>query len=353
VVNPYWEERAMFLRYAIVLGVLSFLLSFTVAQAVTIDLAPVGDPGNAGELSGTGAGGYGPNAICGGVPYNYQIGTYEITAGQYCEFLNKVAATDTYGLYSSSMWSDTCGCKIQQNGSSGSYTYSVASDRANRPVNWVSWGDAARFANWLSNGQPTGSQGTATTEDGSYYLNGATSQSALMDVTRKTEATWVIPSEHEWYKAAYYKGGGTNSGYWDYPTKSDTAPSNVGADNYTDPGNHANYWNNVYTIGSPYWTTMVGEFENSPSAYGTYDQGGNVWEWNETVINAGSSRGMRGGYWNVSSNYLLASVRYNYYPTSEAWILGFRVASVPEPDSIAMVVAGGLCLLVYAWRRRK
>ena len=39
-----------------------------------------------------------------------------------------------------------------------------------------------------------------------------------------------------------------------------------------------------YTIGSPYYTTEVGEFENSESPYGTFDQGGNIWEWNETVI---------------------------------------------------------------------
>ena len=71
------------------------------------------------------------------------------------------------------------------------------------------------------------------------------------------------------------------AGYWDYPTKSNTVPSNVGSDGYTDPGNHANYWNNGYTLGSPYYRTNVGEFENSASAYGTFDQGGNVWEWNE------------------------------------------------------------------------
>ena len=65
------------------------------------------------------------------------------------------------------------GCKIQRIGTAGSYTYSVAADRANRPVNWVSWGDAARFTNWLHNGQPIGAQGLGTTENGAYYLNGA------------------------------------------------------------------------------------------------------------------------------------------------------------------------------------
>jgi formylglycine-generating enzyme len=357
----------MFRRRAVVLGAVSLLLSVTVSQADVFNLGgglksletvSVGNPGSAGELSGTGAGGIGTDAIVGGVAYNYQIGKFEVTAAQYCEFLNKVAATDTYGLYNGLMWADTYACKIQRNGSSGSYAYSVASDWANRPVNWVSWGDAARFANWLHNGQPTGSQGTATTEDGSYYLNGATSTAALMAVTRKAGGTWVIPTEDEWYKAAYYdpnKPGG--AGYWDYATRSDTTPSNVGADGYSDPGNHANYQVNSLTptIGYPYYRTIVGEFENSASAYGTFDQGGNVGEWNETMMPETSSRDVRGGdFRDFYYYYLQASARGSgFAPTSELSTVGFRVAFVPEPGGLVMLLAGAIGLLGYAWRRRR
>ena len=137
------------------------------ASAVVIETVPVGNPGNAGELSGNGAGGYGSDRICGAVDYVYRIGKYEITAGQYTEFLNVKATSDPHGLYDESMWTSTYGCKIERTGSDGSYSYSVAADRANRPVNYVSWGDAARFSNWLANGQPTGSQDLTTTEDGS------------------------------------------------------------------------------------------------------------------------------------------------------------------------------------------
>jgi formylglycine-generating enzyme required for sulfatase activity len=42
----------------------------------------------------------------------------------------------------------------------------VVADWADRPVNYVSWGDAARFANWLHNGQPSGAQDLTTTEEG-------------------------------------------------------------------------------------------------------------------------------------------------------------------------------------------
>ena len=80
----------------------------------SLETVPVGNVGNAGELSGAGAGGYGPNRICGAVAYEYNIGKYEVTAGQYTEFLNAVADTDTYALYNQSMWSSTYGCKIQR-----------------------------------------------------------------------------------------------------------------------------------------------------------------------------------------------------------------------------------------------
>ncbi len=177
----------------------------SVQAAVTVETVTVGHPGNAADTrydtSGYGA-----------VSHEYNIGKHEVTAGQYCEFLNAVADTDSYGLYNASMWSDTYGCKIQQSGASGSYAYSVAADYANRPVNYVSWGDAVRFANWLHNGQPTGVQGDSTTEDGAYDLDGAVTEAALLAISREADWKWAITSEDEWYKAAYYKGGGTSAG---------------------------------------------------------------------------------------------------------------------------------------------
>ncbi|MCH7813268.1 MAG: hypothetical protein IID40_04525, partial [Planctomycetes bacterium] len=93
---------------------------------VAVETVPVGNPGNAGELSGMGAGGEGPDAIVGRVDYNYRIGKFQVTAGQYTEFLNAVAQTDAYGLYDPAMWSDPFGCKILRSGSPGSYGYSVS-----------------------------------------------------------------------------------------------------------------------------------------------------------------------------------------------------------------------------------
>jgi formylglycine-generating enzyme len=321
---------------------------------MSLETVPVGNPGNTGEWSGESYGGNGPDRICGAVDYAYNIGKYEVTAGQYTLFLNAVAANDTYSLYNTNMWSNSYGCKIQRSGASGSYTYSVAADHANRPVNYVSWGDSARFANWLHNGQPglitPVPQNQYSTEDGAYYLNGATTDVALLAVSRETDWKWAVTNEDEWYKAAYYKGGGTNAGYWDYTTNSNTVPSNV-LGTPTDPGNNATFYNSVFTIGSPYYRTEAGAHENSDSAYGTFDQGGNVWEWNEAILYS-SSRGLRGGSFIDGSDSLLASARCYHNPTDGNGVIGFRVASVPEPGSLILIVSGVIAALIW-WRGRK
>ena len=159
----------------------------------SLDFVAVGDAGNAADTDGLGA-----------VGYAYRMGEYDVTSAQYCQFLNAVAASDTYSLYTTAMATTGAagyGCGIARSGTSGSYTYSVLPGWANMPANWVSWGDAARFCNWLDNGQPTGPEGLATTETGAYTLDGDTT---VLTETRNAGAKYFIPSENEWYKAAYY-----------------------------------------------------------------------------------------------------------------------------------------------------
>jgi len=341
-------------KVILLLAAISLLSLSGIAQAnITIDTVTVGNAGNAGELSGSGAGGYGPDRICGSVGYNYNIGKYEVTAGQYTAFLNAVAKTDAYGLYNTKM--DTAvysyGCNIKRTGSSGNYSYSVASDWANRPVNLVSYWDSCRFANWLGNGQPTGAQNASTTERGAYTLDGYTGHDGR-SIQRNAGWSWAVTSEDEWYKAAYYKGGNTTAGYWLYPTKSNTAPANQVL--ATDPGNSANYYISNYSIGSPYYRTNVGEFENSGSAYGTFDQGGNVWEWNEAIVYQDTDyayRGLRGGSFCDYDYNLQSSGRGSYGPHLENIALGFRVSQVPEPSSIIALLCGLAGLLGIRRRR--
>ncbi len=317
--------------------VLSVLLLVVVCASVgraevVIETVTVGNPGNFGEESGESVpDGYGPDRVCGSVDYVFDIGKFEVTAGQYCEFLNAVAATDTYGLYHEDMadpsTEEVWGCNIQRSGSPGSYSYTIAPDWADRPVNYVSWGDAARFCNWLQNGQPTGPQDLSTTEDGSYYVNGETMDVELLAVVREPDAHFVIPTEDEWYKAAYYDGG--SGAYYNYPTGTDDVPSNELVD--PDPGNNANFatLGLVYALGPPYYRSESGDFENSESPYGTFDQGGNVYEWNEAIL-FGTRRGFRGGAFHGYDRYMLAAHRKSGDPTFEHYNNGFRVANVPE-----------------------
>jgi len=317
------------LTMTVVCGVALLALG-SASSAVEIETVPVGNPGNATDVTGYGS-----------VSYTYNISTYEVTAGQYSEFLNAVAKTDTYGLYSTSMWTGSSGCKIQQNGSSGDYSYSVASDYASRPVDYVSFWDASRFANWLSNGQG----GAGTTEYGTYTLTAANITNNTP--TRNMGVQWAVTSEDEWYKAAYYDSA--SSVYYDYGTGTNSVPSNV-LGTPTDPGNNATFYDNGYTIGDPYYRTEVGAHENSESPYGTFDQSGNVWEWNEAII-SGSYRGLRGGSLYHSSNLLRASNRDYTDPTDESYYIGFRVSQVPEPATLSLL-ALGFAALVARQRRR-
>lgn len=330
---------------------LTAVLAMTANGNVTIATVTVGDAGNAGELSGFGK----LEATCGSVAYTYNIGKYEVTAGQYTAFLNAVAKTDTYGLYNANMARTNYGSGITRMGVEGSYSYSVDSNFVNRPVNYVSFWDACRFANWLHNGQPTGAQEAGTTETGAYTLNGFNSHDGR-NIQRNADWKWAVASENEWYKAAYYKGGSLNAGYWDYPTQTDTPP---GCDLNDVSGNNANYHGGSRPIDSPYYTTIVGEFEQSESAYGTFDQAGNLWEWNDTVIST-QHRGLRGSSWGTTGyDGMLASTRdfssyFGYATSMETSEFGFRVsqavAVVPAPGAAALALIG---LPVVGWVKRR
>jgi formylglycine-generating enzyme required for sulfatase activity len=355
-------------RLTYLLCLVFLLLSAADAWAVTINTVPVGNPGNDPDQLYTNNN---PNNLLfGSVAYDYRIGSTEVTVGQYTDFLNAVAATDTYALYSPSMGTDLNISGISRSGASGSYSYGVIGS-ANNPVTYVSWGDAARFSNWLHNGQPTGLQDASTTEGGSYTLNGAITNFDLLAITRNGAATWVIPSENEWYKAAYHKNDGATGNYWVYPTSTDSEPnsdqppgdlsiqSNV-ANFYKNDG-IANDYNDGFavngSINSPTGNALtdVGAYSFSLSPYGTFDQGGNVYEWNEALIS--SFRGLRGGSWGFDvSSHLAASSRDIYAsfpPSGEGTNVGFRVAKVvPEPSTVVLAAMGILGLIACARRRR-
>lgn len=238
---------------------------------------------------------------------------------------------------------------ITQAGSPGDYTYSVTGD-PNFPMNRINWASAARFVNWLANGQPTGSQGPNTTERGSYTLDGATADADLMAIARNPGATFVLPNEDEWYKAAYYKGGSTNAGYWLFPTQSNQTPGNELSTTLKN-ANYCTYY--TYYTDRYHRLTPVSYFKGAPGPYDTFDQGGNVWQWNETG-RQGIGRLMRGGsfYSDIGSTTcvtLRADSRPYQSPSYQNFDTGFRVVQVPEPTTLAVLALGSLLLT----RRRR
>jgi sulfatase modifying factor 1 len=252
-----------------------------------------------------------------------------------------VAATDSNALYSTDM-AGGFGAIIRS-GSSGSYSSSLIAGRGEMPVNYVTFWDAARFANWLHNDQPTGLQDDTTTEDGAYTLT-PTGIANNTVARNASEARVFVTSEDEWYKAAYYDKLGM--AYYDYPAATNTETT------CTLPGATANTANCGFAISD---LALVGSYSGAASPSGTFDQGGNVWEWNEAVI-AGSNRGLRGGSIFVAATDLAASIRSDGLPAVDSVNVGFRVARrvhtplVPSVSSLGML-ALWILLSVAGWRR--
>jgi formylglycine-generating enzyme len=330
------------------------------AEPINYTMVTVGNPGNANDTGGTGNG---------AVDDSYQIGKFNVTIAQYTDFLNAVAKTDTYSLYNASMATDTNVAGILQTGSSGAYVYGViaASGTApyggvtagGRPITYVSWFDAARFANWMANGQGSGS-----TENGAYDLANWTSGTApaknLINPNTGVAPTFSIPNANEWYKPAYYSPvlNSGSGGYYAYATQSNDAPGNI----IGSGTNQANWkTGSGYSVTQAYsflpepeqnYLTDVGAFSGSGSFYGTFDQSGTVWQWNDLDGLPGSSRGVRGGGWmNNVPSVLSSSFSYSYDPSYESYYIGFRLASpVPEIDpnglsAVLGLIVGGLALL--------
>lgn len=287
------------------------------ANAFTMDFATIGNAGNADDDTGYG-----------GVAYTYQMGVNEVSRDMITKY-NALGGGPTLTM---------------------SDMNSYGGNGVNRPATGVSWNEAARFVNWLNTSEGYSAAYKFTTggfNDNIALWTGSDAGFDAANPFRNANAHYYLPSEDEWYKAAYYdpnKSGG--AGYWDYATGSDTAPTAVVSGTTSGTAVYAQVT-----------TTGPADIANAGglSAYGTMAQNGNVWEWGEsgsTAPNdsAGESRVVRSGNWLNTSDALASSGRSGVSPTLENLGVGFRVAAVPEPSACFLTL---LSTLGFLLRRKR
>lgn len=335
------------------------LLASSAFGSVSVDWVEIGNAGNAAQNPANRTHNQ-PHSLfgsfsdgLGSVAYTYRIARNETTIANYVQFLNATAASDPRGLYHPAMSQDVVTSGISRSGDDGSYTYSAIGSAA-RPIAYVTWYDAARFANWLHHDQPTGPTAAGLIEDGAYTLNSAIGGATM--ITKNADARVWIPTANEWYKAAYYDPTHINGtgGYWLHANQSDTMTSNIPADSGA-----ANYYNGVYAVTQnpnvlpENHLTDVGAYgPDSASFYGINDMGGNLAEWNDLEaldINGDPARGLFGGAWFETAVGISSADIYTGTATGEGDFT-FRLASIPEPTSMMLVALAG-CVVTLRRKR--
>lgn len=331
----------------------------------------------------------------GSVPYPYRIGELEVTVDQWVKFLNR---TDPKGRYGNNVYVGTEGSdqwprfgQINRDDQAPKgKKYSVAHPAwKNKPYGFATFPRAARFANSLTNGQVLSKQ---VTRSGGFTVtslrvrlgrNGDTGMYDLANrkATRSKASGFVIPSQDEWIKAAYYdtSGGGTLS-YWKYPTNPGTfgdgeddgpeqavlnASTGAVVNRKTQPlsifhasGVTAPYWcpqqvsptdcDTVNPFGldqTSYQKAFQGSLgsvgqSRTRSPWGTLDQGGNAVEWTDTITPPPFGfpsqrvwRRLHGGVPNAPAYQLWISAvglqpqNNTFYNRTYPW-LGFRIGAI-------------------------
>ena len=296
-----------------------------------MEMVTVGNPGNVADRRNRSEPG-----VYGAVGEEFRIGKYEVTNGQYAQFLNAIAASDPNACYQADQGSHPLG-GILRKGNSGSYIYLTRPWMRDKPVNFITWYSALRFCNWLHNGRPVGDQNARTTEDGAYTFSAAGGVNLVLPGThpdrgsngRNAGARFWLPDENEWYKAAYHSPGQAEE-YWLYPSQSDNPPTQATADLFgnidIDSENVANYGGSaIWNYASNGYVTTVGSGgEGNQSYYGAFDLGGNLAEWTEALTSPRVT--VRGGSFLSQESRLESNFKVSANPTFFDDEVGFRVA---------------------------
>ena len=328
------------------------------ASAVTFNWGTSVTGTNAAYTSGTWA------TVAGGVGsvnYDYRVSKTETTRGQYAEFLNAVATSTSAPSYVQTLWSSTSTFGITRTVVGGSYSYAAAAP--NLPVANVTWTSAARFVNWLNNGQVITSNTTTLNtilNSGAYTISSGTSGNTIVArnagyTTSGTSDKFFLPSANEWVKAAFYNPNTATYNTWQTNTSGTATPLAVTSSTSTNISS-ANA--GVYGMAAGTTPLAVGSVTNTVSPYGLFDMLGNVAEMTDTGNASNQWFGASGSYLIAASGISAWNINSRQFLATSADTIGFRVAGiaatpVPEPETIVLAAFGVMGLCGSTWLRRR
>jgi sulfatase modifying factor 1 len=317
--------------------------------SVAAHAQPGGDPSGIdfvtiGAIGNRGYDGPDPNGLAtgrGAVGYEYKIGRYEVTAGQWGEFFTAVAAQSQPlpWVTQPSIWHGTSpGPSLQM-----------------MPVGGVTWRTAAMYCNWLHNGKTTDRAGFMS---GAYDVStfGANSEGVFTDqAAHSPGARYWIPTLDEWMKAAHYDPAkqnpdGSTGGWWLY-LSSDT-PLRYGLPTWLGGNGQANA--GFALMNDAQFGIPLGAYADSLSPWGLLDTAGATTEYTETVYQ--TSDGVRyritdGSAWATPNT--AADRAYNFGGATAGehdYAFGLRLAAAVVPSPGAVMV-GVLWMTTLARRR--
>jgi len=283
---------------------------------------------------------------------SFYMGKFEITNGQYCQYLNcaigstiYVSGGVVYGSGNNQGYCDTSTItpysQIDYSGGVFSVRSKAGRSMVNDPMLEVSWYGAVAYCNWRSQQERREQCYDLLTWNCNFNKKG-----------------YRLPTEAEWEYAARGGLAGRRFPWGDniYHTQANYySSSSYSHDKGPTRGFHPLWNDGIYPYTSPVgffdgtmkykaeyqWPGSATSYQTRSGAnnYGLYDMAGNVYEWcnnwyglyssdpqtNPTGPTSGSSRVLRGGSWGHSARCCRVAHRSNYRPGIRNYDFGFRL----------------------------
>lgn len=329
------------------IAVFSALLSAGVTLAQPdpsgIEFVTIGAPGNPAYQSSTQTLENGR----GSVPYEYRIGRYEATAGQWVSFMN-AALNRPDPIPWVEIPGEWPGGQVAPFGVSGA--------NAMKPVGGVTWRTCAIFVNWLCNDRRLDRaaflSGAYDVSTFGYDANGRFTDQAA----HSPGARYWLPTMDEWLKAAYYDPNiqnpdGSVGGWWSYNNSSNVRPvygmpPSMGGNGEANAG--------FIAPGEAQFDVPLGAYTGITSPWGLMDVAGATSEYTESVIEIPfenlNFRVVRGSAWATPTGGAdrIAGGWGGVFPSEHDYAYGFRIAAaVPPPPGVLALALG------VSWRFRR